>query len=71
MGNYVFIRGTGEKMFESMPIYARIGMHLLFYGKEQIKLLHWKTVEEHLRDMTIKVSISACSAFAYSLTNRL
>jgi len=54
VGNYVAIRGTDQTTFESMPIYARIGMHLLFYGKHQINLLHNKTVEEHLKDMSIK-----------------
>lgn len=39
VGNYVAIRGTNERFFESMPIYARLGMHLLFYGREQVKLL--------------------------------
>ena len=31
-------------------------MHLLFYGKEQIKLLGNKTVEELLREESIRVS---------------
>jgi phosphatidylserine decarboxylase len=39
VGNYVAIRGTNERIFESMPIYARLGMHILFYGREQVKLL--------------------------------
>lgn len=30
------IRATGEKTFETMPLYARIGMHLLFYGSLQV-----------------------------------
>lgn len=32
------IRSTGEKTFETMPLYARIGMHLLFYGSLQVYL---------------------------------
>lgn len=39
VGNYVAIRGTNQRIFESMPIYARLGMHILFYGREQVKLL--------------------------------
>lgn len=30
MGNYVIDRQTGKKLFESMPLYVRVGMHLLF-----------------------------------------
>jgi len=29
-----------------MPIYARLGMHLLFYGKAEVKFLHYKRIEE-------------------------
>lgn len=35
-GNFVIIRATGIKDFEDMPIYARVGMHLLFYGPVQV-----------------------------------
>ncbi|OAX43191.1 hypothetical protein K503DRAFT_847325 [Rhizopogon vinicolor AM-OR11-026] len=50
VGNYVIIRGTNQRIFESMPIYARLGMHLLFYGREQVKLLEGnKRVEELLK----------------------
>ena len=31
-GNYVYNRKTGEKTFEQMPLYTRLGMHLLFCG---------------------------------------
>ncbi|KAJ8607102.1 hypothetical protein MRB53_040538 [Persea americana] len=31
-GNYVYNRKTGVKVFEQMPIYTRVGMHLLFCG---------------------------------------
>lgn len=56
VGNYVVIRGTDEKFFESMPIYARLGMHLLFYGHEQVKLLEGNTeVDTLLRNQSIKV----------------
>ncbi|KJA28093.1 hypothetical protein HYPSUDRAFT_62487 [Hypholoma sublateritium FD-334 SS-4] len=53
-GNYVVVRGSSEPFFESMPLYARIGMHLLFYGKEQIKLLGNKHVDELLREESVK-----------------
>lgn len=42
LGNYVLDRQTGEKTFEAMSIYVRVGMHLLYYGSEQEKILHWK-----------------------------
>ncbi|KAJ7876782.1 phosphatidylserine decarboxylase-domain-containing protein [Mycena leptocephala] len=54
IGNYVAIRGSKEQIFEAMPIYARIGMHLLFYGREQIKVLHSHTVESLLQEQSIK-----------------
>ncbi|KAF9475217.1 hypothetical protein BDN70DRAFT_908230 [Pholiota conissans] len=54
VGNYVVMRGSNEPFFESMPLYARLGMHLLFYGKEQIKLLNNRRVEELLREESIR-----------------
>lgn len=54
VGNYVVMRGTGEKFFESMPIYPRLGMHLLFYGGTQIKVLHNQTVESVLKSLSIR-----------------
>ncbi|GAB7350304.1 hypothetical protein MBLNU459_g0939t1 [Dothideomycetes sp. NU459] len=42
MGNYVKDRATGEKTWEPMSIYVRVGMHALYYGSEQEKALHWK-----------------------------
>jgi len=54
VGNFVMVRGGHEKIFESMPIYARLGMHLLFYGKEQVKLLGNARVEEVLKDQSVK-----------------
>jgi len=45
LGNYVVDRQTGEQTFEAMSIYVRVGMHLLYYGSQQEKALHWaKTV---------------------------
>ncbi|EGN95070.1 hypothetical protein SERLA73DRAFT_95738 [Serpula lacrymans var. lacrymans S7.3] len=55
VGNFVIKRETGEKFFESMPIYARIGMHLLFCGREQVKLLEGsKRVEDLLREQSVR-----------------
>ncbi|KAJ3503090.1 hypothetical protein NLJ89_g8589 [Agrocybe chaxingu] len=53
-GNFVVVRGTSVPFFESMPLYARLGMHLLFYGKEEIKVLGNRRVEELLREQSIK-----------------
>lgn len=53
VGNYVVDRETGKRFFESMPIYPRLGMHLLFYGGEQRKILHNKSVEVILKDLSI------------------
>ncbi|KLO16707.1 hypothetical protein SCHPADRAFT_869479 [Schizopora paradoxa] len=54
LGNYLIVRSTGEKIFETMPIYARIGMHLLFYGPLQIRLLRWKTLRNLLKTESIR-----------------
>ncbi|PPR03223.1 hypothetical protein CVT26_008071 [Gymnopilus dilepis] len=53
-GNYVVVRGSSEPFFETMPLYARLGMHLLFYGKEQVRILGNKRVDELLREQSIK-----------------
>ena len=55
MGNYVIDRNTGEKSFESMSIYVRVGMHLLYYGTEQEKALHWKRTLELLKKQSEKM----------------
>ena len=55
MGNYVIDRFTGEKSFESMSIYVRVGMHLLYYGTEQEKALHWKRTLELLKNQSEKM----------------
>jgi len=46
---------------------SRLGMHLLFYGKDQIKLLGTKPVEELLREQSIKVLSSFKVVFEDSL----
>ncbi|KAK4692023.1 phosphatidylserine decarboxylase, partial [Lecanoromycetidae sp. Uapishka_2] len=55
MGNYVIDRKTGEKSFEAMSIYVRLGMHLLYYGSEQEKALHWQRTLELLKDQSVKM----------------
>ncbi|KZT64876.1 hypothetical protein DAEQUDRAFT_677771 [Daedalea quercina L-15889] len=55
VGNYVYNRETGQRFWESMPIYpSRLGMHLLFYGKEQRKFMHNKDVESVLEELSIR-----------------
>jgi phosphatidylserine decarboxylase len=74
-GNFVAIRGTNDRIFESMPIYARsvkpafsstlhssdryhrIGMHLLFYGKEEREAVHLKSIERLLQEESSKVGL--------------
>lgn len=56
MGNYVIIdRATGEKHFEPMSLYVRVGMHLLYYGSEQEKLLQWQETERLLKAQSVKM----------------
>ena len=38
--------------------FDRIGMHLLFYGHEQVEILETKKVENLLREQSIKVFIT-------------
>ncbi|KAH8832781.1 phosphatidylserine decarboxylase-domain-containing protein [Flagelloscypha sp. PMI_526] len=54
MGNFVIERETGEKKFEFMPLYTRIGMHLLFYGKLQEKVLDMDWLQNILKDLSIR-----------------
>lgn len=55
MGNYVIDRKTGEKSFEPMSIYVRVGMHLLYYGSEQQNVLQWRKTQELLRAQSVKM----------------
>lgn len=55
MGNYVLDRATGEKTFEAMSIYVRVGMHLLYYGSEQEKALQWKRTQALLKAQSEKM----------------
>lgn len=42
-------------------------MHLLFYGGTQVKLLHNKSVETVLKDLSVRVRIMYWSDCQYSL----
>lgn len=55
MGNYVIDRATGQKTFEPMSIYVRLGMHLLYYGSEQEKALQWKKTQNLLKEQSEKM----------------
>lgn len=55
MGNYVAIRGQpDQKIFESMPIYVRVGMHLLFYKSKEQSFLRYKSAEDLLKTVSIR-----------------
>jgi phosphatidylserine decarboxylase len=58
MGNYVIDRETGEKTFEQMSIYVRLGMHLLYYGTRQAQILHNKRVQDILEHQSVKMGRS-------------
>ncbi|KAL8707597.1 MAG: hypothetical protein Q9220_007384 [cf. Caloplaca sp. 1 TL-2023] len=55
MGNYIIDRQTGQRSFEPMSIYVRVGMHLLYYGSQQEKVLQWKRVQELLKQQSEKM----------------
>src|SRR5271154_6031728 len=55
LGNYVIDRQTGERTFEEMSIYVRLGMHFLYYGKEQGSMLHWKKTLALLEQQSVKM----------------
>jgi phosphatidylserine decarboxylase len=55
MGNFVNDRKKGEKSFEAMSIYVRLGMPLLYYGFDQEKALHWKRTLELLQSESEKM----------------
>ncbi|KIV79094.1 phosphatidylserine decarboxylase [Exophiala sideris] len=54
-GNYVIDRKTGQKSYEEMSVYVRLGMHFLYYGSKQEKLLHAKKVEKLLEEQSVKM----------------
>lgn len=55
MGNYVIDRKTGEKNWEPMSIYVRIGMHALYYGSAEERALHWNRTLALLKSQTEKM----------------
>jgi phosphatidylserine decarboxylase len=57
LGNYVLDRQTGEKTWEAMSIYVRVGMHLLYYGSAQENALHWKRTLQLLQSQSEKMGM--------------
>ena len=57
MGNYVLDRQTGAKSWEAMSVYVRLGMHLLYYGSEQEKMLHAQRVVALLKEQSEKMGV--------------
>ena len=55
MGNYVIDRKSGQKSFEAMSIYVRVGMHLLYYGSQQEKALQWQRTVDLLESQSVKM----------------
>ncbi|KUJ15394.1 uncharacterized protein LY89DRAFT_686154 [Mollisia scopiformis] len=55
LGNYVLDRETGEKTWEAMSVYVRVGMHLLYYGSAQEEALHWKKTLDLLKAQSEKM----------------
>lgn len=55
MGNYVIDRATGEKTFEPMSFYVRLGMHMLYYGSEQENVLGWNRTKALLKEQSEKM----------------
>lgn len=52
--NVAVARGPNPPVqFESMPIYVRLGMHLLYCGRAQEKLLGSSSVEKYLKEQSI------------------
>lgn len=54
MGNYVIDRQTRQKEWEAMPLYERIGLHLLFHGPCAIKFVTWLEIRKILKEESIK-----------------
>lgn len=55
LGNWVRDRQTETKSWESMSIYVRLGMHLLYYGTYQERLLATKRAIALLKDQSVKL----------------
>lgn len=58
LGNYVIDRETGKKSFEAMSIYVRLGMHFLYYGSEQEKVLEWKRTQDMLKSQSERMGLA-------------
>lgn len=52
LGNYVIDRHTGEKTFENMSIYVRLGMHFMYYSPAHEKVLKMKQARDILAYQT-------------------
>ncbi|CAO1625373.1 unnamed protein product [Parajaminaea phylloscopi] len=52
MGNYIIVRSSGQQVFEAMPSYVRIGMHLLFFHSKRTSLLRWTSVDSLLGELS-------------------
>ena len=55
LGNYVIDRESGQKSFEPMSLYVRVGMHLLYCGSHQENILQWKRSQELLKSRSVKM----------------
>lgn len=55
LGNYVIDRKTGQKEWEAMSIYVRLGMHALYYGTQQEKALKWQRTLALLENQSRKM----------------
>ncbi|GJJ06069.1 hypothetical protein Clacol_000258 [Clathrus columnatus] len=45
---------TGKKLWEAMPLYARIGMHLIFHGPCAIRFITWSRIQNILKRESIR-----------------
>lgn len=52
LGNYVIDRKTGQKSFENMSIYVRLGMHFMYYSPAHERVLKWKQARDILAYQT-------------------
>lgn len=55
LGNFVIDRATGQKSWEHMSICVRLGMHLLYYGTEQERLLQWSRALQLLEAKSVQM----------------
>lgn len=53
LGNYVVVRGQNKELFESMPLYVRLGMHMLFFHSKKASLLKYKDIDEALTKLSL------------------